>query len=523
MSFAVRSGQREFERGVREHRVTGLLARRQYGKTTIASRIALWKMLKTPGHTVVFGSVKIDLGREIVRKEAEALQRAFAACAQEVQGKAMLKLTDSLSGKELVSLSGDDFAEMYEATRLEFRLYHSNAIYSRTKVVALTPDAVGETGDLIMDEVGRVKNFGAVLEAVMPIISSNPQFRAIYTTTPPPDDGHPSFDLLAPPIDAELPINPKGNWYKSELGVWVLRITAEDAYADGIPLYDDDTGAAITPAESRSRAHDKDAWDRNYGCKFVIGGTSACSLITLDVAQRRGAGMARFFQIANDFDMDLSISWCESRIGRGRVGLGWDLATTTNETSNPSSLSIVEQVGQELIVRAIIIWKTAEPEIARARVRAFVNAVCNREEGGRPVRMCVDATNERYFAKDVAAMFGAVMPVELVVGSETVELPNAEKMTMKQYLGGLLVADLDDNLLTLPPERYVREDWRLVKKEKGQFVCTPDQNGRHGDTFDSTKLAKWALSSFRDNGTMEAFSRAGDATRARRERSCVGV
>src|SRR5262249_34577644 len=35
MSFKVRAGQREFERGVEKHRVCGLLARRQYGKTTI--------------------------------------------------------------------------------------------------------------------------------------------------------------------------------------------------------------------------------------------------------------------------------------------------------------------------------------------------------------------------------------------------------------------------------------------------------------------------------------------------------
>jgi hypothetical protein len=44
--------------------------------------------------------------------------------------------------------------------------------------------------------------------------------------------------------------------------------------------------------------------------------------------------------------------------------------------------------------------------------------------------------------------------------------------------------ELDDNHLWLPSERYVREDWRLVKKEKGQFVCEPDSDGRHGDTFD---------------------------------------
>src|SRR5579884_2467289 len=223
--FKVRAGQREFERGVQQHRVSGLLARRQYGKTTIASRIAMRKMMKIPGHTVVFGSVKIDLGREIVRKEADALQKTFSMLAADAnKGKAVLQAVDD-QGKNVAAVNLDDWTELYEQSRLEFRLFHDRTVYSRTKVVALTPEAVGETGDLILDEVGRVRRFGEVLEAMLPIISSNPEFRAIFTTTPPPDDTHPSYDLLAPPIGIDLPVNPKGNWYRSEMGVWVLRIT----------------------------------------------------------------------------------------------------------------------------------------------------------------------------------------------------------------------------------------------------------------------------------------------------------
>ena len=492
--FKVRSGQREFERGVELHRISGLLARRQYGKTTIASRIALKKMMKQPGHTVIFGSVKVDLGREIVRKEADAMQRAFQMLAvAATAGGGLLELTDSLNGKKLPTLSADDFAELYEATRLEFRLYHSNSVYSRTKVVALTPDAVGETGDLILDEVGRAKRFRDVLEAMMPIIAANPTFRAIFTTTPPPDDAHPSFDLLAPPIGAELGINPKGNWYKSELGVHVLRITAEDAYADGIPLYDDDSGAPISPEESRRRCHDKDAWDRNYACKFVIGGTSACGLIQLDTAQRRGIGECQFFTVGSDIEFEVALRWLRDKLTTGPVGLGWDLATTTKATSNPSSFSILERRGVERILRAVINWKLSDPDVAMERAWRIIETVAARADGGPARKLCIDSTNERYFAKLAKKELGALVPVELVVASESVELPGAEPMNRKQHLGGLLVSELDDNHLLLPPERYIREDWRLVKKEKGQFVCEPDADGKHGDTFDSGKLANWAL------------------------------
>jgi len=492
--FQVRRGQRAFEKGVQQYRVSGLLARRQYGKTTIASRIALRKMMKTAGHTVIFGSVKLDLGREIVRKEAEAMQKAFALIASTAQsGGKLLELTDD-HGKKLPALSADDFAELYEATRLEFRLHHSQAVYSRTKVVALTPDAVGETGDLILDEVGRVKNFGAVLEAIMPIIASNPAFRCIYTTTPPPDDSHPSFDLLAPPIGADLEINPEGNWYRSELGVWVLRITAEDAYADGVPLYDNETGRAISPAASRAADSNKDAWDRNYGCKFVVGGTSACGMLQLDTAQRRGIGRCQFFNIASDADFDAALLWIPAHLGSGPVGLGWDLATTTKATSNPSAFVFAEGDGVDVGIPAILIWKTADPDVALDRCRRLIECVARRAAGGRARRLCVDGTNERYFAQRIRKEMGGLLPVELVVASETVELPGQpEPITRKQHLGGILVADLDDNHLTLPPERYVRDDFRLVKKEKGQFVCEPDGDGKHGDTFDATKLARYAL------------------------------
>jgi hypothetical protein len=502
--FKVRAGQREFERGVERHRVCALLARRQYGKTTIASRIALKKMMKRAGHTVIFGTVKLDLGREMIRKEAEQLQRAFKMTAEIAKNaEKMVRLADATTGRDLPSLSADDFAGLYEACRLELRLYHSQAIYSRTKVVALTPDAVGETGDLILDEVGRVKKFKDVAEAVMPIIASNPEFRCIYTTTPPPDDTHYSFEQLAPPIGAELPVSPTGNWYKSEMGVWVLRITAEDAYADGVPLYDDDTGEALSPAESRAKAHDKDAWDRNYACAFKMGGTAACNLLALDTAQRRGVGTCYLAQIDKDSDFDRAVNLLPGRMGSGPVGLGWDLATTTNALSNPSAFGVLEQSGVELILRAVFVWKTADPDMAMERARRIVQAVKARKEGGAARKLAVDATNERYFAQSVRKDLRDLLPVDLVVGSETIEVPGEEEsITLKQYLGGQWVGELDDNHLTLPPERYLREDFRLVRKEKGQFVCEPDALGRHGDTFDCGKLG---LRGLRGAGRLENF------------------
>lgn len=479
-------------RGVEEHRLAGLLARRQYGKTTLAAQIALKKMMKRPGHTVVFGSVKIDLGREIVRKEAEAMQKAIRALVQEAQ---MLDVVDAEKGRSVMKLNADDFAELYEAQRLEFRLHHSNTVYSRTKVVALTPAAVGETGDLILDEVGRVKNFREVWEAVKPIISSNPEFRCMLTTTPPPDDGHYSFELLAPPIAADFKPNPRGNWYKSELGVWVLRIDAYDAYADGVQLYDDDTGAPISPDEARARDHDKDAWDRNYGVKFVLGGTSAVGLLQLDNAQRRGIGQCKFFLVQSESDYQDALDFLHAKLGPGKVGIGFDVATTEKATSNPSSVTVMERAGADVIARAVIVWKTRDPGTAKKYLRGIVQCVNERAEGGRARRLCIDASNERYFATEVQTEFSGLVPVELVISGETVEQAGKEPITRKALLGNSYVARFDDNQIAIPPERYIKTDHRLVKRDRGSFTAELGPNGEHGDTFDSSKLADHALNS----------------------------
>jgi hypothetical protein len=528
--FRPRSAQMEFERGILLHRVCAMLARRQFGKTTGVSRIALKKMMQKAGHDVVFGSVKLDLGREIVRKEAAGLRAAIAVLEQQAAAaKNLLRLADSETGKELPKSFADarhidDFDEVYEACRLELRLYHSNSVYSRTKVVALTPDAVGETGDLILDEVGRVKKFREVWEAVRPIISSNPEFRCLLTTTPPPDDSHYSFELLSPPIDMEFKPNAKGNWYRSDQGVHVLRVDAWDAYADGVMMYDDDSGKPISPEESRAQDSDKEAWDRNYGVKFVFGGTAACGFLELDSAQRRGIGQAQLIAVDSDIDFDRAVAWIHEKIGSGPVGLGWDLATTEKESSNPSAFSVLEQRGGDFVAVAVVVWKTKDPKVARSRAVELVRAVNARRHGGRARRLCIDATNERLFASDMQDLLRAELPVELVIASETIEIPGKEEpITMKQFLGEQLVGILDDNHLTLPPERYIKEDFRLPKKEKGKFVCDPAPDGKHGDTFDATKLALYAVFNDTAPGDFHVFdrNRVSAVIRQRRERSVL--
>lgn len=491
-----RSAQKEFIRGVDRYGVVGFLARRQFGKTTTLAAIALKKMMKARDHTVVFGSVKLNLGREMTRKEAEIIRKAIRSLEIEAaNADGLLKTVDAQTGKDLAKFRDDDYAEMFEAQRLEFRFYHDRTSYSRTKVVALEPDTVGETGDLIADEISRKKNWAEVWEAIEPIAQSNPDFRILLATTPSPDDAHLSNEQLAPPVGTELPVNPKGNWYRSDLGIWVLRVDAFDAYADGVPVYDLETREPLAPADHRRRANDKDAWDRNYGVKFILGGTSAVGLLQLNSAQTRGIGRALCILIETDEDFERGLEFLREHLGNGPVGGGWDLATTEKESSNPSSFTVKERIGREWISVVTFVWKTRDPAKAKFYARTIVEAVNERPDGGRMRRLCIDATNERYFAIEVQREIAALCPVELVIASETVEVAGQEPITRKALLGNQLVADLDDNRGTLPPEKYIKDDFRRVKRDRGSFICEPGPNGEHGDTFDSDKLALHALNS----------------------------
>ena len=163
----------------------------------------------------------------------------------------------------------------------------------------------------------------------------------------------------------------------------------------------------------------------------------------------------------------------------------------------------MEERGPEWIVRARFIWKTTDPTIANERLNAILN--CLERCGIRPRALAQDATNERYYAEQNRQFFRRRLPVLLVVASEAVNKPALDKPTnWKEYLGNQLVAKLNDNNLTLPPDEYTRTDYRLVMKDRGRFVCEPNDQGMHGDCFDADKLAGHALTDANSRRTVVA-------------------
>ena len=264
------------------------LWRRQAGKSYHAAAKALRRMMLIRGLLSVFVSASISLGQEFIRKEA-AIWSIVLAAFRDAAKAGGSQLTTSADNDSGALLDLDAICDLFEHQRLETRIWHDRMTYSRSIVVAPNPDtAVGWTGDIWMDEVGRMPDFKDVLEAVLPFMSSNPQFRLLMITTPPPDDKHYSWELFLPPQE-EFPVNPRGNWYTSEAGYLVHRVDAADAFAAGISMFDDKTREAISPDEHRARAFDKTAWDRNFGLRFVTGGQAAVSLASLSRAMELGS------------------------------------------------------------------------------------------------------------------------------------------------------------------------------------------------------------------------------------------
>jgi len=269
-------------------------------------------------------------------------------------------------------------------------------------------------------------------------------------------------------------VNPRGNWYENESGLPVHRVSAEDADAAGVTLFDSKSRKIVTPEQHRSKALDKMAWDRNYGLIFQNRGVSAVGLLPLTEAQRKGSELKCIF-----YENDLSGDWDRYLDPLAETYVGDDPATTEKEKSNPFAVSVTQLINGIYAAKVIFKLWTSDPKKAREILRE----VCTKSKAKC---LSLDATSERYWCSETAAEFAGLLPVALSVSSENTE-HEGEKMKVKTFLGNLAVATIDDGTSALPPVKEVKDDFRLVRREKGGFNNLTDNQGNHGDTFDAYK------------------------------------
>jgi hypothetical protein len=192
----------------------------------------------------------------------------------------------------------------------------------------------------------------------------------------------------------------------------------------------------------------------------------------------------------------------------GPVTFGLDLGTTEKKTSNPSSLTVTEKWDGLYIERLVTAWKTKDEAITKAILEIVVDDLIL---SGRKWRCgCIDASNETYYASILQKMVKRRCTVHLIKGGEKLK-HGLQEMDSKTLLGSLYVNAHSDGLLATPEGTWIKDDRRLVKRDKGRFEADLGKLGEHGDTFDSGKLAYWGQ--LRGGGGVhaEAVSTSGSA------------
>jgi hypothetical protein len=320
------------------------------------------------------------------------------------------------------------------------------------------------------------------------IMSSDPSFTCLLATTPPIDDNHFSHELLLPPPGMTFDVNPAGHWYESTAGLSIHRVDVHDGVAAGAKLFHPKSGKVISAEEDRRISLDRESWDRNMALTFSASGTAACSRLALERAQSHALSPTC---VAVDDGEEPPADWLENLRPGLDTALGLDLGTTESEKSNPSSLTVAQHDDGAIACRLIWRWKTKDPAIAKARIERVVKAVSARL-GRAPRCLCIDATSERYWALMLQKDLRHLIRIELIIGSERI-IHQGQSFTMKQYTSDGYVNDLDDGRITLPACRWLFDDHRLVRKERGLYVASVAPDGCHADSFDGNRLARHGL------------------------------
>lgn len=514
----------------RNTRVIYLFWARRCRKSTTLGNMAFDALSRASGSTVIAASASLLVGSELVsmalsateaairvQQEALAMRTALEQSSAAAKGVKLIT-ANAETGKEYrQALSQEDYTDLYRSKRLEFRLYFDKTNYSRLMVIAPNPaTARGWGGWVFRDEqMFTSPELERELQtATNPIIDTDPTFRLIYASNLCGDDRHPGYEMTLPREPLELQPNPQGHFYISQTGVMVHRVDLSDAYSAGHTLFDKKTGEPIT-LEEALRDMAPSERKQNYQLIHEASGTAAIDALSLHTAQSRGVGRCACIYVDTELDFQRGLAWLAEHLVAGLpTGLGWDVATTNGGMSNPSSVTVTQRHGIELISPLNLLWKTRDPKLARERVREVILACKAAGAPGR--RLAIDASSELYFAEETKIEFRSLIPVECVRNGANVDPrpPGYEgNIDYKTYLGDQYAGEINDNHYVLPPENYLKKDHRAVVKDRGAYAAEVDRDGGHGDTFDSGKLAQYAVMKQTNCGPIKAFGRL-DSRRA---------
>lgn len=474
---------------------------RQGGKTTTLAEQSLLEMAEHEGRLITFATASLNLGTEMPEKEAQ-VWKGFLSDMQAWANERNLQLVagerrqanDADSWRQLPDdIDIAALADVLEHSKFEVRLKHSNTVASRLKVIAASVrTARGLTGSVKIDEAPFVEDLKTLMAEMEPIFSTDPTFCYLMAGTPPPDYADWSYELFTDENgNEEWEANAEGNWFKNRAGIWVHRVTVDDAALAGRKNFHPDTGEEITCEEAREASPDKEGWDRSNRLMRPKVGTSAVSPVKLEAAQKRGKGrsFASEWPVDDRDPLDFALPAGVLEHCKGRVTLGVDLGTTTKEKSNPTALGVVTAEGDGYHTPAILWWKASDPRITEGRLIAFVKALI--AAGVKVEGLGIDGTSETLFARRLRDLLSSLCPVTIYIGSANVEGEkdlDGGNVNLKAYKGSRLANAAESDKLSLAGGRYIYDDFMLVKKSGGTFVASIGSQGQHGDIFDAVAL-----------------------------------
>ncbi len=533
-------------------RIVGYYWARRCRKSTTAGDIYFQEMSVEAGRTVINCSASLALGKESIGMTLSAIERAEILTAEAAAVRSSFesnatenglkfKIANSATGKEYkTKLSEQDFTDLYQARAMELRLYFDPGEYSRELILAPSVHTFRSYRALVgFDEFGYmpVNMARDLIQSADAMMRDTLDRRMLFFCNLSLGDNHPWFEMTMPRSvtgndeEEEFPADPNGHLYVGQTGMLIHRVALKDAYAAGHLLYDDE-GRPMTYPQCQGFPQMRGGWDVSYALNHKPGRSSVLDIVAMVSAQRRGAEIrngvpqCNFVYVQNDADFHQALNLLRGSLRHGEVGIGFDVVTTTAQVSNPSSLTVREKIGTERFDRLKLVWKERKPQIARQRLEAVIHAIRQRPAGGRARRLCIDASNERYFAEETADLLAPLIPVQLVVASNSVDprptgySERDGNINYKTWLGDLEAANVNDGRLALPADDYVKADYRMVLKDAGRYVCVPDvQTGAHGDTFDSGKLAELALFAGSGGRIIIPSGRRAEIVAGRRDRS----
>jgi hypothetical protein len=495
---------------------------RQGGKTTTLAEQSLREMGEFPGRLITFATASLNLGTEMPEKEAQVWQQ-FMRDMQAWAAERKMQLvagerrhaSDADSWRQLPDdINVADLADVLVHNKFEVQLKHSNTVSSRLKVIAASVrTARGLTGSVKIDEAPFVEDLKTLMAEMAPIFSTDPTFSYLMAGTPPPDYADWSYELFSDENgNEEWEAKAEGNWFKNRAGIWVHRVTVDDAALAGRKNYHPDTGAEITPEEAREAESDKDGWDRSNRLVRPKVGTSAVSPVKLEAAQKRGKDRAMACEWAVDDDAPLDFALPAGLLEhcKGSVTLGLDLGTTTKEKSNPTALSGVMPEGDGFHTPFCAWWKTSDGRVTIGRVKQVVIAL--KAAGVTVNGLGIDGTSETLFARALREELADLCEVTIYIGGANVEGEkdiDGGNVNVKAFKGNTLSNLAESDKLSLPGGRGVYDDFMLVKKRGGTFDASIGSQGQHGDVFDSVALG---IIKALKKGSVEAYDMpVGDA------------